>query len=361
MPIIEKEGILFVHIPKTGGSSINEFFDLDRHRDRDSIYQEGISEHRLPGNVWFSERAGEPNMVFTQNDLRPHLSPGDYIRIGNYLYQIMNNGGESIGPDRLYLSALDQSGDIMNGELGKRPVAFQGDSSRSHPIFKKLITNALGNCAIPSKYLWGWITTTTKSSHHEASPRNLSQVFGNNYIIKNGKPALELDHVSIQYMRCRIPKPLWDTMCSFCYVRNPYARLVSEYFWKRKGGDVRFRLDCQQLSFGEFVVALYKRFPTIYQQPHCEVSHFLPQYDFVYNKEGECLVHVVGKLEDGLESTLRRVYKILGKPSPKPIRLKKSNTTHGDRHPFEYYYTPQLKDLVYEMYKIDFDTFHYDP
>jgi hypothetical protein len=370
MPIIEEEGVLFVHIPKTGGSSINSFFNLDQKRDDQSLFGRNVSEQKLPGKAWFSPQANVDNMVFTDQDLRNHLHPGDYLRIGNYMYQVSNQQealqGPTVRSDRLFLSALDTAGDIMNGNIAKRRVAFQGDIGKPHPIAKKLVSNAAGSSAIPSRYLWGWITTTNSngelSPHYVSSgPRPLRQVYGAKKIITNGKPALELDHTSIQYMRVRIPEPIFQTMCSFCYVRNPYDRLVSEYFWKRKGGDVRFGLDCRQLSFPEFVIALAERFPTIYRQPHCEVSHFLPQSDFIYDKDDRCLVTVVGRFEDGLEKALREVYNLLGKSPPKAIRLKKSNTTHSEREPFQNYYTPHLKQLVAEMYERDFRLLGYHP
>lgn len=364
MPIIEEEGILFVHIPKTGGSSINTFFNLDQKRDDQSLFGQNISEQRLPGKVWFSPKANVPNMVFTDRDLRPHLNPGDYLRIGNYMYQVSNNAQEMDGPtvrsDRLFLSFLDNAGDIMNGQIAKKRATFQGDMGKAHPIAKKLVSNAVGTSAIPSRYLWGWITTSNSQSeanghpYQQVLPRPFKQVYGDNNIISNGKPALELDHTSIQYMRIRIPDPIFTTMCSFCYVRNPYDRLVSEYFWKRKGGDIRFGLDCRQLSFSDFVIALAKRFPTIYRQPHCEVSHFLPQTDFIYDTNDQCLVTVVGRFEDGLEKALKEVYQILGKTPPKTIKLKKSNTTQSDREPFQNYYTPYLKKLVAQIYERDF-------
>ena len=85
MPIIPNLNLIFIHIPKTGGSSINEYFQLARMREQNSVLGNFLCERKLPGAV-----KGEygKNFVHTSVDLRPYISKGDFIRIGPLLYQV---------------------------------------------------------------------------------------------------------------------------------------------------------------------------------------------------------------------------------------------------------------------------------
>lgn len=75
----------------------------------------------------------------------------------------------------------------------------------------------------------------------------------------------------------------------FAFVRNPWARLVSEY---------RYRGLAPAVGFREFVL---ERFPGPAEDDYenCEdhYRHVLPQSTFVYDKEGKCLVDFVGRFE----------------------------------------------------------------
>lgn len=80
---------------------------------------------------------------------------------------------------------------------------------------------------------------------------------------------------------------------TFSFVRNPWARLVSEYNYRRLLGDKNF-----QCSFKTF---LFKRFPTPESDNHNLVNdyyrHIIPQWKFLYDQEGNQLVDFIGKFE----------------------------------------------------------------
>jgi len=148
----------------------------------------------------------------------------------------------------------------------------------------------------------------------------------------------------------------------FCFVRNPWDRLVSCFIEKidrrAKPGpdngqphDSAFAgLDgfCPGMSFEDFVLRV------------CEIpdsladSHFKSQHLFVTDRKGRLLVDHVGRFETldrDCEFALRR----MGAGDVKMPHLLKSK--RGD---YKDYYTSRLKDLVAERYRGDIALFGYD-
>ncbi len=347
MPIIPNLNIIFIHIPKTGGSSINEYFNLAKLREQNSIQGNFICEQRLPGSI--TSEYGK-NFVWTSQDLRPYLSKGDFIRVGNLLYQV--HAKKPLRPKRIHLASIDCAGKIMKGNIAETDGIFIGNAGKSN-IYKKLVSDHKGSRLIPSKFHWGWLTT------HSKSGQPYIQVFDNARIRQSGNPAIELDHVSIRYIKSRLPENVYQQMFSFCFIRNPYSRLVSEYFWKRKDGDIRLGIDCRVMTFGQFIKTLERKFNNLLAQPQAEVSHYLPQYLFVCDENEEIMVDYVAKYEDGLENGLATALEKIGLIIPN-LKLPKSNSTSSSRQHFSYYYTPETQEIVYRLYEKDFKIFGYD-
>ena len=203
MPIYPHLNLIFIHIPKTGGTSINEYFNLKKMIDANSIKSDFICEQPLPGIA-----RGDKGMSFvnTSMDLRQYLSKGDYIRIGDYIYQVHSTKG--IGPRKIFLACVTNAHNLMQGTIATRNAIFLGNNGK-HKIYKKLVSDPAGNKIIPSKYNWGWIVTKTKCGN------NLKQVYGKDSIKNNGEPSLELDHLSLLYLRSRINPQIYNSYYKF--------------------------------------------------------------------------------------------------------------------------------------------------
>jgi len=53
--------------------------------------------------------------------------------------------------------------------------------------------------------------------------------------LKNGRPAGDFtNHMSAQAARALLPRQVWDGYLKFTIVRDPWDRLVSEYFWQTR-------------------------------------------------------------------------------------------------------------------------------
>ncbi len=138
----------------------------------------------------------------------------------------------------------------------------------------------------------------------------------------------------------------------FCFVRNPYDRLVSAYFYLMGGGkgpaDVRFR-DNHLLA--------YKDFPDFLRNglSRPEVAswwHFRPQYFYLVNFEGELIVDYIGRFEN-LDNDFNEICKKLGVTAELPHSNKSKRSTYGK------YFDKELQDIAYNFYQKDFELLGY--
>ena len=111
----------------------------------------------------------------------------------------------------------------------------------------------------------------------------------------------KLAHLSAaEYVGCGyLSQDLFEGLFKFSFVRNPWARLLSEY---------RYRNYFHHRSFRDFVL---NRMP----QPGWDdkYRHVMPQYDMLHDGDGRLLVDFVGRFET-LHADFDRVCERLGMP-----------------------------------------------
>jgi hypothetical protein len=162
---------------------------------------------------------------------------------------------------------------------------------------------------------------------------------------------------------------------TFSFVRNPWARLVSEYNYRRLLGDKHF-----QCSFKTF---LFKRFPKPESDSHVLVKdyyrHVMPQWQFLYDEEGNQLVDFIGKFES-LQQDFNAVCQQLnigeiclphknktlasGIKQRSKLKLRQLLSTIGfsrfDQHRhYSGYYDDESKAFVADLYQKDIEIFDY--
>ncbi len=175
-------------------------------------------------------------------------------------------------------------------------------------------------------------------------PGRLAHLFASEYV--------GLGHIS---------QEVFDQYYKFSFVRNPWARLVSEY---------KFRNHHVFFTFKDFVE---KHFPEPGQtDPY---RHVVPQYDFLYSPEGKLLVDFVGKFEN-LQADFDQVASHLQiEDSALPhVNKTKKNSGYGpkwklrrflmsfkqkDHKSYVDYYDDALRDKVAKLYEKDIETFKY--
>ena len=148
----------------------------------------------------------------------------------------------------------------------------------------------------------------------------------------------------------------------FCFVRNPWDRVLSCYKDKIRNKDVhgntfvhgvfdgflRFKKFKAGMRFDEFVEVLR----TIADRE--ADPHFKSQYTFVINEKCEILVDFTGKFEN-LDRDFFHICRAIGLTNINLPHLNKKE--HGD---YRKYYTKRTRSIIGERYSSDIKMFKYD-
>lgn len=138
----------------------------------------------------------------------------------------------------------------------------------------------------------------------------------------------------------------------FCFVRNPWDRLVSSYFFLKGGGmnegdnkwAKKHLRDCD--NFEDFVLNY------LHKKDILNYIHFKPQYQFIVINN-KIFVDKVYRFEN-IPSAIDDISNILNVE----VKIERKNVSKK-RDGYKQYYSEVTKDIVYELYKKDIITFDY--
>jgi hypothetical protein len=148
-------------------------------------------------------------------------------------------------------------------------------------------------------------------------------------------------------------KKEFNAYYKFTFVRNPWDRLVSTYFFLKNGGfhendKVWFDENLSQFNnFEEFVLNWLNE-DNIYKW-----IHFIPQYEFI-TVNGKVLIDDIYKLEHIEESMVTIAQKL-----NLTLELRHENQNPNRKSKYREYYSPKTKDVVSSVYKKDIELFDY--
>lgn len=146
----------------------------------------------------------------------------------------------------------------------------------------------------------------------------------------------------------------FDRYFKFAFVRNPWDRLVSTYFFLKNGGITARAREWSEAhlsvftSFGEFVDAW------VTQENVAKWRNFRPQHAFVCDVDGRVALDYVGcfeRLAQGVDAVSRR----LGVRAA----LLHENRTPGRHTDYRTYYTDGTAERVGRVYARDVELFGY--
>lgn len=138
----------------------------------------------------------------------------------------------------------------------------------------------------------------------------------------------------------------FNSYYKFSFVRNPWTRLVSEYIFN------------DYISKFDFKSFVFQNFP----KPDLSDAyrHVTPQYNFLYDSQGNLLVDFVGRFEN-LQVDFNIVCQKLGiaETTLPHLNSSKKNKALKEYKPYFEYYDDETQEFIAEVYQKDIETFGY--
>lgn len=159
------------------------------------------------------------------------------------------------------------------------------------------------------------------------------------------------DYVSLAQYRQQASHPLF----AFAFVRNPWDRLVSAFFYLVRGGkNAADLLDRERYigTCGEDFEA-FVHGPLASGEP-LEQIHFRPQNLWISDDEGNLVTDFVGRFES-LQADFDTVCRETGL-----WRKRLGFQKRGDHVYYRNYYDAAMRDVVAQAYQRDIELFGYD-
>lgn len=161
----------------------------------------------------------------------------------------------------------------------------------------------------------------------------------------------ETNHVPyIEYEKAN--KAKFNQYFKFSFVRNPWSRLISSYFFLKKGG-----LNALDSNWSNENLEKFNDFDSFVKAWITEENvnswvHFKPQHTFICDTDFNNKMDFIGKMEN-IQSDYTYVAKKIGCSAT----LRSENRSkHND---YRSYYTPETQEIVAEVYKKDIELFDY--
>jgi len=158
-----------------------------------------------------------------------------------------------------------------------------------------------------------------------------------------------LQHLTAAEIKHRFSSEIFDNYFKFTFVRNPFSRCVSEYFWEKT--QLRETMDFKswvKLKLGYLIENSRSKSIHVIRR-----MHNLPQYNFIYGNNGKLLVDFVGKFEN-LQQDFNIVCDKIGIPRQQLPHKNKTKHKH-----YTEYYDNETREIVEEKYARDIEYFGY--
>ena len=161
------------------------------------------------------------------------------------------------------------------------------------------------------------------------------------------------DHRTIADYKLAFSKSEFKSFFKFAFVRNPWDRLLSAYFYMKQGGrnkqdyDWSIRYLSPYDNFDEFVLKWVN-------EDNIRLGlHFRPQFEFVCTKNHELEVDFIGYFEN-IENDYEHICNVIAIGS----RLQAINKSAGKKD-YRDYYNEETKSIVEHVYRADIKLFGY--
>jgi hypothetical protein len=167
----------------------------------------------------------------------------------------------------------------------------------------------------------------------------------------NEEHKIWMQHATMQQINDLYEKDVSEYF-KFSFVRNPYERAISDWKFLRRKSHKKWR----SKTFLKYLnrEGYFKRILSNRKDKSTRIDHTYPQYDFIYDDNGKCLVDFIGKTEN-LQEDFNIICDKLGIPRQKLPHEKKGKHKH-----YTEYYDDESREIVAEKYAKDIEYFGYE-
>ncbi len=165
------------------------------------------------------------------------------------------------------------------------------------------------------------------------------------------KRKIHLQHATAQQMLEMelVDEQTWNSYYKFAFVRNPWDRAYSDYFWLMKDLKVKDIFKNYLLKKGQF-----KHFLTDPSIKEYRGDHLIPQIDFI-NVNNSIAVDFIGRFES-FQNDFNELKFRLGLEKEMLLHEKQSKKLFSH---YSHFYNQRSKKLVAEIYLDDISAFEY--
>jgi hypothetical protein len=146
-----------------------------------------------------------------------------------------------------------------------------------------------------------------------------------------------------------ISEEVWNSYYKFTFVRNPWDRAVSDYFWLMNDQKVKDSFENYILRKGKFHKYLHDKEMLYYRGDHLEL-----QTNF-FDLSGPLQMDFIGKFENFNED-LNKVKMALGLDTTKDLHINKSK----NKNHYSTYFSKEIKESFDTIYNLDIESLGYN-
>lgn len=200
------------------------------------------------------------------------------------------------------------------------------------------------------KYIFFAVPKTATHSIREALREHMGSdaweqqmLFGRDEMPVPALAAIRHGHISVQQLRPHIPEEMWRDYFKFAFVRNPFDRFVSTFFFLSRNQDLG----------GQDVRSLMK---SALRTPAFRSRILVaPQSAMLCDADGKIAMDYIARYED-IQASYDHVAERIGTPSKDLIQKNASEHESSS----VYYDDAELRQMVTDFYAADFDLLGYD-
>lgn len=159
------------------------------------------------------------------------------------------------------------------------------------------------------------------------------------------------DHIPAIEMQKVIGEKIWEKIFVFTFVRNPWDRILSLYYYIKQRDDI-----LNDMQFRDYVYAIYNFIETgkgsLFRNRE---YYYLSASDYILDANGKILVNFIGKYENRNDD-LKIIAQKIGCKQLDKLEINKSNRIN--KH-YSEYYDRETQAIVRTIYSKDIELFDY--